>query len=660
MQNALHALALIGDPSRLAFLCFGVLLGLGIGVIPGIGGLGGMALLIPFTYGMDATTAIAFLVGMWAVTATSDTVPAILFGVPGAIGSASTVLDGFPMAQRGEAGRAFGASFSASVLGGIFGAVLLAVAIPALRPLMLAIGTPELLAVCILGLALVAAVSQGAVLKGLVAAIIGVLLAAVGNEDQTGALRWTLDTTYLWDGVPIECLALGLFAIPELVDMAVARTAIADHRPTGGLFAQQWLGVRDTIRNWKLVLNSATIGVIFAAIPGMGAAVIDWIAYGAAARMIKGADRTFGTGDVRGIIASEAANNAREGGSLIPTLAFGVPGSASMALLLGALMAHDITPGPKLLTSQLDVTYTLVWSLALANILGAAICFLFANQLARLATIRPGILVPCIVSVCFVGAYQGSRSEGDLIALLAFGALGWVMKRCKWPRPPLILGYILGKLLEKYLFISTLRYGASWVERPGVIVILVIAVVILLWPLIRRGGAKADAPMRVTSKAERAFWMVAGVAFAAAVVSSMQWKLAARLMPQVAACVGLLVVLVAAVARPRAAPQHGALHDRLADIPGGVMLTRAGGQALWLLGLLAGVLSIGMLPSLLIFMVANMILAGRTHWRPALGVALPLFAGMYLLFVQLLHLPWPASLLGDALPALRAATGRLI
>ncbi len=661
LQNALHALTMIADPTRLAFLAFGVLLGLAIGVIPGIGGLGGMALLIPFTYGMDATTAIAFLIGMWAVTATSDTVPAILFGVPGAIGSASTVLDGFPMARRGEAGRAFGASFSASVLGGLFGAVLLAVAIPALRPLMLMIGTPELLAVCILGLTLVAAVSQGAVLKGLVAAILGVLVAAIGNEEQTGALRWTLGTSYLWDGVPIECLALGLFAIPELVDMAITRTAIAPSgRPDGGLLRQQWQGVRDALANWKLVLSSASIGVVFAAIPGMGAAVIDWIAYGAAARMVRGAAQSFGTGDVRGIIASEAANNAREGGSLIPTLAFGVPGSASMALLLGAMMAHDITPGPKLLTSQLDVTYAMVWSLALANVLGATICFLFANQLARLVTIRPGILVPCIVSVCFVGAYQGSRSVGDLVTLLGFGVLGWVMKRSLWPRPPLILGFILGKLLEKYLFISTLRYGAGWIERPGVVVILAVAVTILVWPLLRRRGERGPIVRQASRPAERGFWIGSALLFATALLTALQWKFAARLMPQAAAGAGLLVTAVAALVRLPGSTGHGALNDRLRGIATGQMLRRAGAQALWLLGLLGLVLAIGMLPALLIFLVANMIIAGDTSWRRALAIALPLLGGMYLLFVRLLHLPWPDSLLGDALPALRAASGRLI
>lgn len=267
IDSAISALAIVFDPERFAIICLGVFLGLIIGVLPGIGGLAGMALLIAFTYAMDPHTALAFLIGMWAVTAASDTVPAILFGVPGEIGSASTVLDGYPMARRGEAGRAFGASFTASVLGGLFGAILLAISIPVLRPFMLAIGSPEVLAVCVLGLTLVASISQGAVLKGLVTATFGVLIAAIGNEAQTGTLRWTLGTMYLWDGIPIETIALGLFALPELVDMEIARKSISsDYR--GGLIREQLRGVRDVMRNWKLVIHRSSIGVLLGSIPG--------------------------------------------------------------------------------------------------------------------------------------------------------------------------------------------------------------------------------------------------------------------------------------------------------------------------------------------------------------------------------------------------------
>ena len=687
IDNAISALMIVLDPARFAVICFGVVLGLIIGVMPGIGGLGGMALLIPFTYSLDPHTALAFLIGMWAVTATSDTVPAILFGVPGAIGSASTVLDGYPMARRGEAGRAFGASFTSSALGGLFGALLLGISIPVLRPFMLAIGTPELLAVCVLGLTLVASVSQGAVLKGLITAIFGVLLAAVGNEAQTGALRWTLDTTYLWDGVPIETLALGLFALPELVDMAIARRAISsEHRR--GLIREQLRGVRDVLANWRLVLHSSSIGVVLGSIPGMGAPVIDWIAYGSAARLLKGASKTFGTGDVRGVICSEAANNAREGGALIPTLAFGVPSSASMALLMGAFLTQGITPGPKLLTSQLDITFTLVWSLALANVLGAAICFLAANQLAKMVMIRAGVLVPCVIAISFVGAYQGSRSFGDLVVLLAFGAVGWIMKRFGWARAPLILGFILGKLIEKYLFISIGRYGLEWLERPAVLAILAVTALILARPLLGlavrrlRGEERADGPAPAPQGAAAAvaaspvdrvmgpaLWALAALGFAAAFWSATDWRLAARLMPQTAAASGLVVVALAAAAaaiglargRPIGASRaRSEIRSALEGLGDAVVYGRLAVQALWLLGLLAGVHLIGMMPALGLFMLLYMLIEGRTRVTTALLVVAPLWLGMYVLFVKLLHVPWPPSLLGDALPWLRAASGRLI
>ena len=694
IDNALTALAIVFDPARFAIICFGIGLGLVIGILPGIGGLGGMALLIPFTHAMDSHTALAFLIGMWAVTATSDTVPAILFGVPGAIGSAATVLDGHPMAKRGEAGRAFGASFTSSIFGGLYGAVLLALAIPILRPFMLAVGTPELLAVCVLGLTLVASVSQGAVLKGLVVAVFGVLLAAVGDEAQSGQARWTFDDlfdNYLMDGVPIECIALGLFAIPELIDMAIARTKMGSVQRLHGLFHEQMRGVRDVMQNWKLVINSSTIGVVLGSVPGMGAAVIDWIAYGTAARFVKGATETFGKGDVRGLIAAESANNAREGGALIPTLAFGVPGSPSMALLLGAFLAHGIAPGPKLLDTQLDVTYTMIWSLALANVVGAGVCFLAANPLARIATLRSGILIPVVFAVCFVGAYQGSVSYGDLVALVSFGTLGWTMKRYGWARAPLILGFVLGKLIEKYLFISVGRYQFTWLERPGVIAIFALTAMVLALPLVSalwrlRKGTPAAA-MAVATEAPPTsgptrgltsglsiegivgpgIWIAAFVVFAAAFYAATGWRLSARLMPQTAATAGLVVIACAGIAvlvawlggRPLAAKSPAAAGG-IAALSETTVYARLGVELAWLVGLLAGVWLIGLMPAMGIYMFAYMATAGRTRWTTALVITAALWIGFYFLFDRLLHVPWPPSLLGDTFPDLRELSGRLI
>ena len=683
LDNALSALAIVLDPARFAIICSGIGLGLIIGMLPGIGGLGGLALLIPFTHAMDAHTALAFLIGMWAVTATSDTIPAILFGVPGAIGSAATVLDGHPMAKRGEAGRAFGASFMSSIVGGLFGAVLLAVAIPILRPFMLAIGTPELLAVCVLGLTLVASVSQGNILKGLIVALFGVLLAAVGDEAQSGQLRWTFDDlfdTYLLDGVPIECIALGLFAVPELIDMAIARTNTGSVQQLRGLFHEQMRGVRDVLQNWKLVLNSSALGVVLGSVPGMGAAVIDWIAYGSAARMVKGASETFGKGDVRGLIAAESANCSREGGALIPTLAFGVPGSPSMALLLGAFLAHGIAPGPKLLDTQLDITYTLVWSLALANVVGAGVCFLSANPLARVATLRAGILIPTVLAVCFVGAYQGSKSYGDLVVLVAFGLLGWTMKRYGWARAPLILGFVLGKLIEKYLFISVGRYQFEWLQRPGVIAIFAVTALVLLWPLCAAvygrwkpaaGGAAPDAAAPVKERSVDdiigpGIWILAFLGFAAAFWGATGWRLSARLMPQTAATTGLIVVACAGImvlaARWQRQPRGGgaSLEHAGAALGAKTVYGRLAVELLWLFGFLAAVWFIGLMPAMGLYMFSYMATAGKTRWPTALVITVSLWIGFYFLFVKLLHVPWPPSLLGDTFPDLRELTGRLI
>ena len=684
LENALEALLVVMDPIRFSFIILGVLIGLIIGVIPGIGGLVGLALALPFTVTMDHYTALGFLIGLSAVTATSDTIPAILFGVPGTVGSAATVLDGHPMARRGEAGRAMGAAFSASVLGGLFGALLLGVSIPVLRPFMLAVGTPELLAVCALGLTLVAALSGRAIHKGLAAACIGVLLAQVGDEPQTGELRWSGDSLYLLEGFPLVPIALAMFAIPELIDLAISRMAVSSDRSAGHRL-QQLEGIRDTLRNWWLVLKCSWIGALLGSIPGIGASIIDWIAYGYAARTEKGAQQTFGTGDVRGVIASESSNNAKEGGALVPTLAFGVPGSASMALLLGAFLMHGITPGPKLLTEQLDITYTLVWSIALANIIGAGLCFAFADQFAKIALVRAGILVPMVLAITYIGAYQGSRDLNDLVVLVGFGLVAWVMKRQGWPRPPLILGFVLGDLIEGYMFISYNRYGFGWLMHPGVAIIGAILILVLLRPLLSQlwnRGVK----MRATARRQDdrtpggqmvnlLLWMLFTAILAYAFISSQAWPFAARLMPQVVSGIGLAVVAAAVVkellnrrrvAAPVAEPPAGADEsknyavkepDPLDGLNNEELLKRSAMQVGWLVFLTILIYLIGILPATLIFVPAYMVIEGGMAPRRAVIVSVIYVAAMFALFDRLLHMPWPNALIGDVWPALRDIMG---
>ncbi|EAR51889.1 hypothetical protein OG2516_16349 [Oceanicola granulosus HTCC2516] len=672
IEAALEALLIIADPARLVFVALGTVLGLMIGVIPGIGGLVGLALLLPFTFSMDPYTALAFLVGVQSVTTTSDTIPAVLFGVPGTTGSAATVLDGHPMAKKGEAGRAYGAAFTASVCGGLFGAVVLAMSIPILRPFIMAIGTPELLAICLLGLTLVVSLSHGALFKGLVATAIGLLLATIGDEPQTGEMRWTFGSFYLWDGLSLVPVALGLFAVPEMIDLGASKRTIArDGRKMSAW--DQLAGARDAVRNWWLVLRCASIGTFLGSIPGLGANVIDWISYGYAARSIPEARETFGKGDVRGVIAAESANNAKEGGALVPTLAFGVPGSASMAILLGAFLIHGIAPGPNMLDAQLDVTFTLIWTVALANILGAGICFGLAGQFAKVAMVRAGLLVPLVFGIMVIGAYQGAKDYADLLVLVGFGLLGWVMKRLNWPRPPLILAFVLGGLVENYLFISQLRYGFGWMLQPLPAVVMLMIAFLLLRPLVVRflpswsSRQQAAAATPAGNGAQPAVVHARGselvsdlVLWAAVValmiyvyVSSAGWPAPARMLPQAVAVGGLIAAAGFFVFRAM-----GKIPPLRTDAS--EPLPAVAKQALWLGALVVGVKLVGMLPAIALFALCYMMIEGKVRPLHAVLILIPFLGGIYFLFHEMLHTPWPQSLLGDAFPDLRKLTERLI
>ena len=490
--SAGKAFLLLMEPHRLMFLGLGCIMGLVLGIVPGIGGLAGTAMLLPFTFAMDPYSAFALLLGLGSTTATGDPIPAVLFGVPGGAASAATVLDGFPMAKRGEAGRALSAAYMSSLMGGVFGAALLAISIPILRPVMLYLGSPELLAFSILGISMVAVLSGNAPLRGVAAGCLGVMIAMIGTDPQTGTLRWTFDTLYLWDGLPLTPLLLGVFALPELCDLLIARVAISSKGATNNIYKGQWQGVKDCFDNWWLILRCSWIGGGIGSIPGISASVVDWLAYGHALKTEKGAHLTFGKGDVRGVIASESSNNAKEGGALVPTVAFGVPGSATMAILLGAFLIHGLVPGPDMLTKNLSITYSMVWSVALANILGAGLCYAFSPQFARIATLRYTLILPAVLGIVYIGAFEATRSWGDLITLLFFGLLGWIMKQFKWPRPPLILGVVLGDTIERYMFISVERYGLSWLLRPVVAILFTMAIIGLVRPLLqdirRQGG----------------------------------------------------------------------------------------------------------------------------------------------------------------------------
>jgi hypothetical protein len=476
-----------------------------------------------------------------------------------------------------------------------------------------------------------------------------------------------MDSVYLWEGLPLVPFVLGLFALPELCDLAIVRTSIA----AGNMQAVNtglWQGALDCFRHWWLILRCSWIGAFFGAIPGIGAAIIDWIAYGHAARTEKGAQQTFGTGDVRGVIASESANNAKEGGALVPTVAFGVPGSAGMAILIGAFTVHGLIPGPEMLTKNLSVTYAMVWSVALANIAGAGLCYLFSRQFALLATLRYTLILPSVLCIVAVGAFEGSRQWGDLFTLFAFGVLGWGMKQLKWPRPPLLLGLVLGDIFERYLFISVERYGWSWLSRPAVVVLFALAILGLLRPMIRdwRAGTfrRGFSAARPRLRAAQLFHAGLILLLAAMLYEAASWNQTARVVPAIVGGIGLLCACLSLVAAlfPRGAVEgagaaHSVLHMDLAsetgELPMRQVVTRGGLFFGWIAAFMASMAVIGLIPTVPFFVVAYMRLENREPWKLVLPQAIVLTAFFWGVFDQLLHLPWPETLLGTRFPALK-------
>lgn len=680
--NALSSgLFILLEPHRLVLLWGGVLMGLALGIMPGIGGVAGTALLLPFTFDMDPAAAMALLLGLAATTTHGDPISAIVLGAPGHSASAATTLDGYPMTKRGEGARALGAAYMSALLGGLFGSILMAVVLPVVRPAILFIGSPELLGLAVFGISMVAVLSGNTPLRGLTAACFGVSLAMIGSDPQTGTLRWTMDSLYLWDGLPLVPLTLGIFALPELCDLMVARTSVVQNpKDIDKLNTNNWKGLRqgsvDCFTHWWLNLRCAWIGSVIGAIPGISASVIDWISYGHALKTEKGAQQSFGQGDVRGVIAAESATCSREGGALVPTIVFGVPGSAGMAILLGAFEIHGLVPGPDMLTKNLSLTYSMVWSIAIANILGSGLCYIFSSQFAKIATLRYSLILPVVLCLIYIGAFEGTRQWGDLYSLLFFGVLAWGMKHFKWPRPPLVLGFILGGTLERYMFISIQRYGADWMMRPIVIVLFTISALSLFGPFLKDVKAHGGIKGMISDFGKPQFSLMQifpvfmlGL-FAVMLTQASQWNYDAKIIPMI---VGFLAILFCGVSllndvfkkrvdvgsmedAAKAVVQekiHMDIGSNVTHLGPKIIITRGAMFFGWLVAFLGSMATIGLIPTVPMFIVLFMRTEAREPWKIVVPMAMIMTVFIYFVFDQLLAIPWPQTIVGTAFPWLR-------
>jgi TctA family transporter len=672
LSVALPALAdaagLILQPIVLGYLVLGVVMGLCVGVFPGLGGIAGLSLLLPFMFGMDPVLGLALMVGMVAVVPTSDTFASVLMGIPGSSASQATVLDGFPLAKRGEAARALSAAFASSLFGGLVGAAFLTVFILVARPIVLEFRTPELLMITVFGLSMVGVLAGRVALKGIVAAGLGMMIGTIGEGDSAGELRMaTYDMPYLVDGLKLVIVGLGIFAIPEIVALLRQDRAIADRAVLGGGWAT---GVRDWFANIWLSVRCSIIGVVVGVIPGLGGSVVDWIAYGHTVQTTKDKSK-FGSGEIRGVIGPESSNNAKEGGGLVPTLLFGIPGSGSMAIFIGAIAllgSGNIEVGPSMLKNNLNFTYAIVWLLALANVVGTLICIAASGGIARLTTIPFSLLAPFLFMIISFAAFQSGQDLWDLVALFAIGFLGIMMRRFDWSRPAFLIGFVLSNPAETFAnqavqiaqsrFRKSFEDGVDYIFSPIVIVLIIVTVISVVVGLRQAKNILAEGA--VESGAKRAplimLLVVLGYLIVAFVNAAMipDYAAADRVFPRFVsgvAIVGALILLIQMMLKPES---HAVFADREASDADsnahGLWSTLA-----WFAGLLILTSLLGFILALAIFLFAFIkFRAGRsvgyaTAYTAAGIVFMCLMAGLLNrdfppgLLQSYVDLPWPLT-----------------
>lgn len=656
------ALFLVLQPKQMLFLMTGVLLGLWVGVMPGIGAIAGLSLLLPFIYGADPVSGLALMVGLLATNPVSDTFSSVLLGIPGGASSQATVLDGFPLARRGEAARALSAAFLCSMYGGILSAVALTLFIFIARPLILAFGLPEMMMLAVLGLSMVAILAGRVPLKGLIAAGLGLLAGTIGAAGAGGSLRMsTYDVPYLVDGLQLVIVGLGMYAIPEIVSLLREDESIAK----GNTLGAGWLaGVRDWWRNIWLSTKCAGIGIVVGIIPGLGGSVVDWLAYGYTVQSAK--DRSmFGKGDIRGVIGPESSANANYGGALIPTLIFGIPGSGSMAIFLGGLALLNLSPGPNMVRQQLDVTYTIVWSLALATIIGAAICILLSSQIAKITRIRFAIMAPLLFMMIAFAAFESRQSLGDLIALILIGFIGILLRRFDYSRPAFLIGFVLSSQVENFTNmanqIATSRFhqsfaaGISYIVTPLSVGILALTVLSIFIGLRHASHIREHDATALGSKRAPVIFLLCITAYVLASVinASTITLLSDKIFPLAVGIVTLLAC-VALLIRMRLAPETDPVFIDLetggadARSPHGLWPT-----LFWFALLLALSCLVGFILALTVFFLAFYRVRAGLSWTGVLLYTAAGLAGMIAfgsllgrdfppgLLQELAQLPWP-------------------
>jgi putative tricarboxylic transport membrane protein len=644
---------------HLGYMFVGIAVGLVVGILPALGGIAGMSLLLPFVFGMEPTAAVAMMVGLLAVIPTSDTFSCILMGIPGSSASQATVLDGFPLARKGEAARALSASFSASMIGGMFGALCLTGIVIVARPLILSFTSAELFMLAIFGLSMVGVLSGNNLGKGIAACALGLAVGAIGTAPANGGERMSFGSLYLMSGIELVIIGLGIFALPEIIDLLRSNASISS---TGKLGKGWRTGVLDTWREKWLTLRCSVIGALVGIMPGLGGSVSDWISYGHAVQTAKDKSQ-FGKGDIRGVIGPEAANNSCAGGNLIPTLLFGIPGSGSMAIFLAAMILIGLQPGPGMAdpNRDLDLTYTVVWTLAIANVFGTAACIALSPSIARLTTIRFTLFAPFMILIVLFGAFQSTRSYEDLLALLAVGIIGLFLKRFGWPRPAFLIGFVLAIQVETYFYQAVQFYGFDFALRPIAIAIGIVTVVSVWFTARKRPVSEPNVVVEAAKLAgdeadftdeegrgatnlwpQVVFTAFTFACFAYAVVDGLQQSFLDAVFPVAVGIVGCLASLAILIPQWRGAKggdAGNANFDLDAQSSDSFWTFIA-----WIVGFIAAIGLVGFFLALVGFFVSFLRIVARSSWIQTL-VLTGAACGLILFLTSILYMNLPGGLL---------------
>ncbi|MCS2608616.1 tripartite tricarboxylate transporter permease [Halomonas dongshanensis] len=486
ISGYLDGLGMVLQLSTLLAIAGGTLLGIVMGALPGLTSAMAIALLLPVTFGMPPVAGIGMLLGALCGAGASGSIPAVLLNIPGTPSSVATTFDGFPMAQKGEAGRALGLAIVASFFGGVASMVILSLLAPPIAEFALRFGPAEYFSLSIFGLVIIASVAGKSLLKGLIAGMIGFLISTVGTDPITGVGRFTFNELSLLTGVNLLPALIGLFAVSQVLKDTFEYDPNERLKESGHRIDIARPRFLETLKHWKAVVMGIISGSIVGPIPGAGGSIASLVAYDQTRRFSKTPEK-FGTGHAPGIVSVESANNSLLGGALIPTLALGIPGEAATAVLLGGLMIQGITPGPMLFADQSGTVYGIFLAYLLANVFMLLIMCLGIKLFIRVLMVPRKQLLAAILVFCFIGVYGVDGDVFNLYLMLGFGVLGYFLNRYNFGTAPVILGLILGPIAESNLRRGLQSFEGDWTPfftRPISVAFLIVAIGLLaltLW-----------------------------------------------------------------------------------------------------------------------------------------------------------------------------------